>query len=91
MTGLAADASKAGPCGLVPGPQIDGTAIGAGGLGLVPQTLVSRSPYQPCLRVLRIGLHGLIEIGGGFLRLVEREIALGAGQQRLGLLRHQAV
>jgi len=60
---------------LRPGPQIDGAAVGAGGLGLLAQALVGQSPRHPGLCVLRIDLDGLVEIGGRFLCLVEREIA----------------
>src|SRR6185312_17282791 len=47
--------------------------------------------YRPGLRAIRIGLHGFIEIGSGFLGLVDGEVTGRARQQRLGPLRRQAV
>jgi hypothetical protein len=36
-------------------------------------------------------LHGLVEIGGGLLDLLQRKVAERAAEQRLGLLRRQAI
>ena len=87
LAGLAADARQAASRGLIRGPQVDGAAVGTGGLGLVAEPLIGKPAGEPDLRVLRIGLHGLVEVGRGFLRLVQCEIADRAREQRPGLLR----
>jgi hypothetical protein len=43
------------------------------------------------LRAVRVGLYRLVEIGDRFLGLVECEVTVGAGQQRLGFLWRQAI
>src|SRR6266849_3346142 len=91
LPGLAADARKAALRGFIPGADADGAAIGAGGLGLVAEAFIGEPPGRPDLRVVRVGLRGLVEVGGGFLDLVQREVADRAAQQRLGPLRRQAV
>src|SRR5712691_10402727 len=91
LPGLAADARKAALGGFVLGADADGAAIGAGGLGLVAEAFIGEPPGGPDLRVVRISLRGLVEIGGGFLGLVEREVTDRAAQQRFGPLRRQAI
>ena len=77
--------------GFILGADADGAAIGAGGLGLVAEAFIGEPPGGPDLRVVRVGLRGLVEVGGGFLYLVQRELTDRAAQQRLGPLRRQAV
>ena len=43
------------------------------------------------MRTVGIGLHRLVEIGSGFLRLVDGEVAGCTRQQRLDPLRRQAI
>jgi hypothetical protein len=91
LPGLAADACKAALRGFILGADADGAAIGAGGLGLVAEAFIGEPPCRPYLRVVRVGLRGLVEVGGSFLDLVQREVTDRAAQQRLGPLRRQAV
>src|SRR5882672_3190159 len=91
LPGLAADARKAALRGFILGADADRAAIGAGGLGLVAEAFIGKPPGRPDLRVVRVGLRGLVEVGGGFLDLVEREITDRAAKQRFGPLRRQAV
>src|SRR6202035_375754 len=86
---LAADAGKTSSRRFVLRAQIDGAGVGAGGLGLVAETLIGKAPGYPDLRVLRIGLHRLVKIGGRLFGLVQSEVAERAAEQRLGLPRPQ--
>src|ERR1700682_3539466 len=91
LPGLAADARKAALRGFIPGADADGAAIGAGGLGLVAEAFIGKPPGRPDLRVVRVGLRGLVEVCGSFLDLVQREVTDRAAEQRFGPLRRQAV
>src|SRR5258708_11661048 len=64
---------------------------GGGGLGFAAERLVSQPAGGPRRRAVRIGLHRLVEVGGGFLGLVEREVTGRTAQQRLSPLRCQAI
>jgi len=59
--------------------------------GLVAEPLIGEPPCGPDLRVLRVGLHRLVEVGGGFLHFIQREVTDRAAEQRFGALRRQAV
>src|SRR5437762_11117127 len=91
LSGLAADAGEAAFRGLVLGAQADGAGIAAGGLGFVAKPLIGKATGDPGLAVPRIRLHRLVEVGGGLLGFADGEVAERAAEQRLGLLRRQAV
>ena len=57
----------------------------------VAEAFIGKPPGDPDLLVLRIGLHGFVEVDRGFLRLVQREITDRAREQRPGLLRLKTV
>src|SRR5258708_22367367 len=89
--GLPAEARQGAARGFVLGADRDRASRGGGGLGLVAEPLVSQAAGGPRRRAVRIGLHRLSEVGGGFLGLVEREVTGRTAQQRLSPLRGQAI
>ena len=88
---LAADAHQAASRSFILGMECDRTAIGSGRLGLVAEPLINKAAGCPRLRAVRVGLHRLVEVGGGFLGLVEREVTRRTAQQWVGPLRCQAI
>ena len=60
-----------------------------GRLGLVAEPLIGLAAGAPRRNIVGIGLHRLIEVGGGLLGLVERKVTGGAADQGFGPLRRQ--
>ena len=83
----AADAGQAAARGVVAWADARRPVVGRRRLGLVAEPLIGLSARRPDLRIVADRPARLVEIGRRLLDLADGEIADGAAEQRLGLLR----
>src|SRR3954454_21382382 len=86
---LAADALEAGAGGFVVLIDVHRPRVGAGGFFLVAEPLVSQAATGPCADALWLDADRTVEIVGGVLDAVDRDVAQAARDIRLGLLHRQ--
>src|SRR5437016_240645 len=87
---LAADAGEALLGGLIVALDTDRLGVGGGGLLLVAELLIGEAAARPGIEATRLDLDRIVEIACRRLRIVERESAQTARDERLRLLLDQA-
>ena len=65
--------------------MLSALGVGAGGLLLVAEALVGKPAAGPRVEAFGLRLHGFVEVGGGGLRVAERELAQAPRRVGLGL------
>src|SRR4051812_9797008 len=70
----AADPREALLCRLVIALQIERPRVGAGSLVLVAEPLIGEAACHPGWQALRLALHRLVEIAGGGLEVIHRDM-----------------
>src|SRR5580658_8124082 len=89
LAGFAADAGEAGDGRLIFVVDVERLGVGACGLVLVAELLISKPTAGPGAQIRRIELHRLIEIGGGGFGVAAGEVTQRARDAWLGLLARQ--